>query len=253
MTSSAFDVLLLGSRIRVVASSEACAAARDLWRGTLASHDPSFAAPDVDIRVDEALSLASALLEIATACNAAALARCRTLTIHAGVVASPGGAIVVPAVSGAGKSTLVGACALAGLTYVSDEALHVSPDGDAVPYPRPLGLSEESTARLAVQALGYDAGDERLIAPEDLGSVALHPVPVAHIVAIERRAGASARLEPLPQADAVRLLLTHSFNHYLAPRAAVAAAAQLANGAKTWRLSYTEATDAAALIAAALT
>lgn len=254
MDTSTFSVLLLNSRIRVVASAEACIAARDLWRGAVTADAADGAgAHDVEIRVDERLALDASLNEIATRCNSAVLARCRTLTVHAGVVASPNGAIVVPAVSGAGKSTLVGACVLAGLAYVSDEALHLGPGAEAVPYPRPLGLSAESAARLGVSHLGFSAGEERLIAPQDLGIVAEQAVAVTHIVAIDRRVGATAGLERLTEADAVHLLLSHSFNHYLAPRAALASAAQLATGARAWRLTYGEAREAAGVIAAELT
>jgi hypothetical protein len=241
---------LLDSRIRVTASAAACAAARLLWSGTLTDE-----AASVELEVDASLPLAPSLADIATRLNATVIENCQPLTVHAGVVASPNGAIALPAVSGAGKSTLVAACLLAGLEYVSDEALHLGhgvSGGHAVPYPRPLGLSEESAARLCLGALGYSAGDERLIAPEDLGLVARGPVPVRHVVALDRRTGATPSLERLTEADAVHLLLTHSFNHYVAPLAAMAAAARIASGACAWRLTYGEATEAAGVLSALL-
>ncbi|MDQ1715499.1 MAG: hypothetical protein QOC60_1444, partial [Frankiaceae bacterium] len=133
MPSASFSVRLLDSRIRVTASAAACAAARQLWRGTLTEETPL-----AELEVDPGLGLAPALANIATRLNAAVIESCQPLTVHAGVVASPSGAIALPAVSGAGKSTLVAACLLAGLDYVSDEALHLGHGeygGHAVPYP----------------------------------------------------------------------------------------------------------------------
>ena len=243
MPGSSFTVCLLGSLVRVRAGSAACAAARRLWRGSLTEE-----AATADITVDLSLAIAPALADIATRLNALVLENCHPLTVHAGVVATANRAIALPAVSGAGKSTLVAACLLAGFEYLSDEALHVGPGGHAVPYPRPLGLSDDSAARLSVADRGVSAGDERLIAPEDLGVVAKEPALVRHVVALDRRAGSTASLERMTEADTVHLLLTHSFNHYLAPQEAMAAAARIAAGAGAWRLSYGEAVEAAGLL-----
>jgi hypothetical protein len=250
VTSSSFAVRLLDSVIRVTAGDDACGAARQLWRGTLCDIPPG--AVTADITVDDRLDLATSLGQIATRLNAAALDAARQFTVHAGVVASGDAAIVLPAVSGAGKSTLTAACVLAGLAYVSDEALSVSPAGDGAPYPRPVGLSEHSAALLGVAALGMVAGDERLLAPEDLGAVAGDAVRVAHVVVLDRRVGASASLAPLPALDAVRLLLENSFNHFRAPVEAVEAASRIAGGARVWRLAYGEAPDAAQLLTSLL-
>ena len=182
-----------------------------------------------------------------TLLNMTALAQCRSFAAHVGVIAGVDGAIVVPATSGTGKSTLVVACVRAGLSYVSDETFVADWDtGELHPHPNRLPLSPWSAAHV-----GLDAGiAETAYAAALLGSTAA-PQNLAHVVLPVRRPG-PAQLEPASRAAAAHRVLEMSFNHYQRPQQALTLVADLVRGAQTWQLSYPEAAEGAALLAAHL-
>ncbi len=147
------------------------------------------------------------------------------VTIHAGAVAGPYGAVVLPGPPGAGKSTMTAALVRAGCDYLSDELAALDLDGRGVhPFPRPLALHPTSVALLAAgpggpparTADGADAvtrpGREGgLLAPSrSLGATVARPTPPAAIVMPRIVAGAPGRLEPLPPPPALLALLAHA-------------------------------------------
>ena len=187
------------------------------------------------------------LTTVLTLLNMTALAQCRSFAVHAGVVAGLGGGIALPAISGAGKSTLVAACLMAGLGYVSDEALVVDWYTGAVrPYPKWLSLSPWSAAHV-----GLEVGKEEKAYPPALLGAPADPARLAHVVLPVRRPG-PATLEPTSRAAAARRLLEMSFNHYQRPQQAFALVADLLRGAQAWQLGYADATEGARLLAAHL-
>jgi hypothetical protein len=184
--------------------------------------------------------------------NGIAVERCRYLAIHAGVVASPTGAIAFPGASGAGKSTLTAACVLEGLSYVSDEALCLDLDsGLVIPYPKPLGLSAWTREILGVPdaAPPFAAGGRKAVVPaEDLGAVAgPGPLRLASLVVPERNPG-QARLTELTRGEVVFTLLRSAFNHYTRPEAAFRVATRVAVGCRAWRLRFEDPLEAAQLV-----
>lgn len=71
----------------------------------------------------------------------------RHLLLHAGVVASQEGALVISGASGAGKSTLTAALAASGMRLLSDEFGFVMLGGrQLIGYPRPISFKNESIA-----------------------------------------------------------------------------------------------------------
>jgi hypothetical protein len=112
----------------------------------------------------------------------------------AAVVTDGGGAVAIAAPSGTGKSTLTGALLAAGATLLSDDIVVVETAGDGVlahPGPPLMNVPE-----------GRALPDREVVAALDdelwtLVPVAAEPRPLEALVLLERRAGASTRLERL--------------------------------------------------------
>lgn len=132
--------------------------------------------------------------------------------VHAGVVEWKGKAIVIPGLSFSGKTTLVKHLVQAGAKYCSDEYAVLDRRGWVHPYPRPLGLRSEDSART-----------ER-IPIEDLGGViASRPLPVNLIVSTTFKAGAIWRPRRLSAGKGVLELLSHTVSARRRPSLALTA------------------------------
>lgn len=192
---------------------------------------------------------------LAAEVNALALADAGCLAVHAGAVAVGGSVVAFPAASGAGKTTLTAACLLAGLAYVSDEALCLDwHDGTITAYPRPLALSPWSMAALGLAdptvpiGIADPVAGETLVSPADLGAeIAAVPLRLAHLVLLDEPGGAPG-LRPESRSAGVAELLRRSFTHWHRPERAFELAHEVLADASVWRLSpSTPAHDAAAL------
>ena len=184
--------------------------------------------------------------------NQHVIANTRHLAFHAGVVTLGDRAVAFPAQSGTGKSTMTLACTELGLGYVSDEALALDDDGRVLPYPRPLGLVGPVPASMRSRG-SVDVVGETLVPPDTLGAVAVDTRPaVVAIVVLDRRATGAPSLAPLPRAAIVTVMLQMSFNGWKDPARALLQATALASQATSFRLSYSEAVDAAPLVAGLL-
>lgn len=201
------------------------------------------------VRADDP-ALASAEL------NRTVVARCPHPAVHAGVVGLRDGAVALPATSGAGKSTLVTALCRAGAAYLSDEALVMTGDGAAVPYPKPVALSAASLRALDGGPAGAgpaDDGREHLVPAAATGRVVRRPLPVRHLVLARRDPDApDVALEQLPRRDGLAALLGLGFNHYRAPDRFLTSAAAVVRGATVWRLVYGDVRRAAAVMSGVL-
>jgi hypothetical protein len=245
------DVTLIGTRFALAAADPFVAAA--LRRLLAPLRTPPYAVHDGPAPrrvvsapgVEPVLAVRQALAEL----NTAAVTGADCFAVHAGVVASGSQAVAFPGPSGVGKSTLTAACLLAGLDYVSDEALCVRWDGSALlPYPRPIALSRWSAA-----AVGRSSTvDEELVTAAELGAaVSSAPLTLAHVVLLERGDGSAVpALVPVPRRDAVSELLRRSFTHWRDPQRAFLLAHALAARAGTWRLTLGDPGTAAELVAA---
>jgi hypothetical protein len=193
------------------------------------------------------------LASLGTAVNQAALAGCRQLAIHAGVVATGDVAIAFPAVSGTGKSTLTAACLRRGFDYVSDESLCLPYDSRAaephpiVCYPRPIALSPWSAELLGVD-VDHEA-PETLATARDLGSqVSGEPVGLRHVVELRRVEQSTAVLDRAPRAGAFGVLIERSFNHFKRPLDTFGLLRDALEHVDTWQLTYGDARSAADLL-----
>ena len=119
--------------------------------------------------------------------------------VHAGVVEWKGKAIVIPGLRFSGKTTLVKHLVQAGAKYYSDEYAVLDGRGWVHPYPRPLGLRSEDSART------------KKIRIEDLGgATGSRPLPVNLIVSTTFKAGARWRPRTLSAGLGVLELLSHT-------------------------------------------
>lgn len=143
------------------------------------------------------------------------------LLLHAGVVARNGGAILLPGGSGSGKSTLVAGLAGAGFLLGSDEVAVLDPlTLDVLPFVRAMCVKEGSREVLApaypgilTEAPHHRFGGEEVwyLRPEP-GAWLPAPMPVRYMVVPRYEPGAATRLEPLPRAAVLQVLLQQSFS-----------------------------------------
>ncbi|HEY0869455.1 MAG TPA: hypothetical protein VGD55_03570, partial [Acidothermaceae bacterium] len=232
---------------------------RALWRPFVSpadgSADAAAASPPVHLAVPHGGTRAEDLGWLNSTLNSTAMELTPHLAVHAGVVRRGDIVVAFPAHSGVGKSTLTGACLRAGFEYVSDESLCLSYENNWVhPYPRPIGLSAWSAQALDVD--GVRAGDDVLVLPQDFGSTSTaidESLRLTHVV-LPRRIDKSAEpssLAAAPAHEAIEALLRMSFNHYRRPVDAMRLVASVVADADLSVLTYSDARDAAALMAQA--
>jgi hypothetical protein len=119
--------------------------------------------------------------------------------LHAGVVGWQGRAILLPGRSLSGKTTLVQEMLRLGATYYSDEFAVVDDSGNVHPFPRPLGIREDSTyaqTKYSAEQLGATSG--------------LKPLPAGAVVMCKYRAGARWKPTPLSHGRGALELMANS-------------------------------------------
>jgi hypothetical protein len=154
--------------------------------------------------------------------------------VHAGVVASGRGAILIPGPSFSGKTTLVAAMVEAGATYYSDEYAVLDQQGLVHPYPKPLSI-RAGTARgrdHAVASLGGKAG--------------VDPLPVALVAVTSYRPGARWDPERQSPGSGAMALLSNTVPARDRPAQALAAVRKAASSAIVLEGERGEALEAAA-------
>ena len=136
--------------------------------------------------------------------------------IHAGVVATDEGCIVLPATAGSGKSSLTAALVHHGFRYFSDEVALIEPATFRVP-PMPLATCVKST--------GWDVmapyfpeilllpvhlrGDAKIVryVPPPPGRVGRRPLPISHIIFPKYDENAATTLVGVERAAALGRLM----------------------------------------------
>ena len=119
--------------------------------------------------------------------------------LHAGVVGWKGLAILLPGRSLSGKTTLVREMLRLGATYYSDEFAVVDDSGKVHPFPRPLGIREDST----YAQTNYTA--------ENLGATSgVKPLPLGAVVICKYKAGAQWKPAPLSHGQGALELMANS-------------------------------------------
>lgn len=203
-------------------------------------------------RLGAPTDLGSAIVRLVAALNRSAIEECEQFAVHAGVVALGDKAVAFPVDSGGGKSTLTAACLLAGLDYVSDEALCVDiASGQVLPYPKPIALNAKSLDLLGLKSDEMTvplSGPEALVAPEDVpATISSDPLSLRHLV-LASYGHEDMGLDEIAGSEAMAALLRLSFNHYKFGETAFRLAAELASEVTAWRLTYGDPLVAAKLV-----
>ncbi|MCL4531835.1 MAG: hypothetical protein M1582_01350 [Actinobacteria bacterium] len=200
----------------------------------------------------------NAVAQLEMLVNAAAVASfAGYLLIHAGMVATPSGGVMIPAASGAGKSTLVAALSLSGFDYLSDEVAVLEPESlAALPFPKAICLKDGGLKKLAAS---FDA-PAPLVHAVRAGGEALHYVAVPNHPAPERRTrvryivlpfrqtGSRATLTPFSRAVTLAELARNSLNLPRHGASGVEVLAQLVEQAECFTLTYEDLRDAVGVI-----
>lgn len=161
----------------------------------------------------------------------------RRVFVHAGVVGWKGQAILLPGRSLSGKSTLIAELVRAGATYYSDEYAVLDGRGRVHPYPRPLQIREDESAKqkkYPVEAFGGQAGTK--------------PLPVGLIALSKYQPGARWRPRTLSAGHGTLELLANTISARRQPENALAALQQVVARAPVLKSLRGEATETIDLI-----
>jgi hypothetical protein len=196
----------------------------------------------------------TAMLEaLPSALNQIAASTASCVALHAGVVRSPSGAVVLlPARSGSGKTTLTAALVRDGWAYGSDEAVGVRPGSlTAVAYPKPLVLGLESQALLGLPPTGTVNVLPAMIRADAVvlrGEVG----PVGRVVLPHYEAGAAVSISELGPRDAAIGIIEHCLNLARVGQPGLEALCRLAVEVPVHRLVHGGVADASPAIDALL-
>jgi hypothetical protein len=130
----------------------------------------------------------------------------RRVFVHAGAVAWNGRAIIIPGRTLSGKSTLVTELVRAGAIYMSDEYAVLDGEGRVYPFPKPISLRAEPTAKqmdIPVETIG--------------GTVARKSMPAGLVLISTYKAAARWRPRQLTPGEGVLAMLSHTLAGRLAP------------------------------------
>lgn len=140
------------------------------------------------------------------------MARDDVLSIHAAAVATPQGAVMLPADSGSGKTTLCGRLLQRGAAYLSDDSVALDHDGRVLGYPKPLGFKGMARELFADAGPVDTAPGGRLqsvwqVAPSRLGAVAVTSADPVAVVVPRFEPGARLQVQPLSRPAGAAALL----------------------------------------------
>jgi hypothetical protein len=161
----------------------------------------------------------------------------RRVFIHGGVVGWRGQAIMMPGRSFSGKTTLVAELVRAGATYYSDEYAVLDAHGRVHPFPKPLGMRYDASARqtkLSVESLGGHKGSE--------------PLPVAMVLISEYKAGARWRPRRVSAGQGALALLDNAVAARHRPESVLTALRQVVARASVVKSKRGEASELATLL-----
>lgn len=125
--------------------------------------------------------------------------------VHAGVLACPGGAVLLPGSSYAGKSTLVRALLTLGLQFYSDEYAVIDAEGLVHSFPRPLQKRLEGNREEHTEAVSLGWRKE------------FRPLPVRLVVFTRYQAGTDFQPVALTAGEGVLQAMLHTVSAQLQP------------------------------------
>lgn len=131
--------------------------------------------------------------------------------LHAACVMSGDLVLLLPADSGRGKSTLAAGLVRRGWSYCTDEAVVVTPDGVATPYPKPLTVDQGAWWLFPEATAGLRSAESCLVPAADLGGDLGAGGQVGLVVSPHYVVGAPTQLETLTPGRLTLMLATSTF------------------------------------------
>ncbi len=182
------------------------------------------------------------------------------VAVHAGVAATHGVAVMLPAPPDHGKTTTTIGLVHAGFDLLSDECAAIGlEDGLVYPFRRPLLVAPEAMALFPDLRASLPAWADRLrhrdylVPPQEVRHDRVSEAcEVGLVVAPRYEEGSSTVLEPMPRADMLMLLLDQTFNLRIVDSRGVARLAEMLRGVECYRLRIGDLTEAVGLIAASV-
>lgn len=185
----------------------------------------------------------------------------RFLMLHAAVLERRGRALLLPAAPGQGKTTLCTALAHRGWRLLSDEfGLAVPGTTALIPVPRPMPLKNESIEvmrRFAPEAiLGPLIPNTRkgtiahVRPPRASVEAASSPASARWIVFPRWRPNTALSLVEVPRMEGFMRLATNAFNYDLLGAAGFETVRDIVDGARCFRLAYSDLAEAVAALTA---
>ena len=176
------------------------------------------------------------------------------LSLHAAAVATPKGAVLLPAEAGSGKTTLCARLLQDGAAYLSDDSVAITRQGRVLGYPKPLGFKVgtwEQFADAGLADLELDPGTQLVwqIPPSRLDAVSVAEAEPVAIVLPRFESGAGLEVEAVSRPAAAAALLGQVQN---LPRFGVPAALEvigrLAANVPAHAVVYGDAREAAPIV-----
>lgn len=173
------------------------------------SFGPAGADPALNLRAEIALDALERELRTAVALNAP-----HHVFLHAGAVAHNDIVILIPGSSFSGKTTLVAALVRAGAEYLSDEFAPIDEHGLVHPFPKPLGVRDETSVQVDHDVRNCG------------GRVADRPLPIGAVILAGYAPGATWSPEPRSAGETALALIEHAVPTEHRPRQTVATIAR---------------------------
>lgn len=173
----------------------------------------------------------------------------RHLVLHAGVVGSGGGAVLLPGSSGSGKSTMVATAGRLGHPYGADEHAAIGfEDGLIEPIPKPLALKPGSAHLFGDLSDGAQAsffGDQLFLPAAALcGGLITPSSPIVAIAFPAYEEGVTATLRGITPAEALLRLREHSWNFGVDPVRAFRILSAVVRKAPAYDLTFADSSAA---------
>jgi hypothetical protein len=194
--------------------------------------------------------------ELKLALGEMALARSAgAVMLHAATVSRDGAAMLVVGPPGAGKSTLGVALGAAGFALEGDDAAELYPDGQVRALPFPLTVKQGAWPLVAatrpevLAAPTYVRADGKRLRYLPLAAAGGERRRVRWVVDLRREAGGEARVEAVDREETLATLLKAAWSGdaQLSP-AGFAGIVACINAAECYRLRYSDAASAAAML-----
>jgi HprK-related kinase A len=181
------------------------------------------------------------------------------LMLHAGVLARPEGALILPAAPGAGKSTLCAYLMHRGWRLLSDEFTLLRDESLAIhPFPRLLPIKNASIAvlrqcipeaRFGPEIPGTHKGTVAHLQPPDEAIARMHETALPRLMIFPRYvAGSPLEISPVPRAQCFVEITQNAFNYVLKGETGFRLAAALTERVSAFQLHYSDLEAAAVAI-----